>query len=818
MSDNISNSPKLSLNIERSAPPQFQQAEVSGIITSIDFSKRNGDPTKFRILCPNIGKTFDAVCDLFCPIRQGDTIYAWCMIAQDGKLHVCKPPFVQPAIDKDSMVQCLMRSLKQGYGPSMKIYSVLSKISGGDEAVIPFLTGIAQSWNDTRNSDILFMFNGVEPDDVKKLLSWWHRERNLRRLYLFGLNKKEINACRLTCDDIYQKCMNNPYTIPAIPIDKCDGILDRLNKKVDNNDKIRGNIVRVIWKNLHESGWTGTPTKFLSKQFPGIKEHVDALKQEYDMIAELNTAYLKFPHKVETFVASYIANKRLEDIIEYDTPIDETITRDDGKIVNRMGAHFTKELSEDQQKAVQGALDHSISLIIGAAGCGKTTCIGQILHNLDMRGVTYAICSFTGKAVARIREVTKKRSPSTIHRLISNTKKNQLDKKSSQFEKDIPLNDYEHVVIDEASMVTTELFYDFIQAYPNIKKITLVGDVNQLPPIGWGSLFQQILKSKTIPTYKLTTNYRVYTSDGERDGVILNANAIVSHDPLYPFEFVPTSNFSIIEGPIERVYDIVKGCFNAGIKADQLVIISPYNKSLDVLNRSFQSIYNEGARSITDSRNVKWMIGDRVMLTENDQEIGVFNGESGTIRDITNKAILVDFGQSGCHEFLLEPTHDQRSNYYQGTKSSYVKNGKRSDEVLDGDEGDIDDERTVKRLKHSYALTVDKSQGSEWDFVIVFIDEFNTGSFLNKNRIYTAITRTKRAAWMVVSDTDCFAETAVKLPAYRCENLALRISTKLPQLEPFMISRPASNLDMLGDMPIMPEEAYDTGIDCDDFD
>jgi len=1080
----------------------FQTAEVTGIITSVTYSQRRGEPTSFRINCPNMGKTFDAVCDFFCPIRQGDTIYALCMIGGDGKLHVARPPFVQPAIDKDSMIQCFMRSLKQGYHPANKMYNTVSQIAGGNECVIPFLSGIAQSWNDTHNVEILFMFGGIDSDDVKKLLTWWHKERNLRRLYLFGLTKKEINACRMTCDEIYQRCMSNPYTVPAIPIDKCDGIMDRLNKTPEQSERIRASIIRIIWKNLHESGWTGTPTRFLSRQFPGIREHVDILKSEYGMIAEMETAYLKFPHKVETYMSEYIANKRLSDNVQYDTPIDTCITLENGTIVNRMSAHFTRDLSEDQQRAVQGALDHTLSIVTGGAGCGKclapgtqilmfngqikniedikegeyvmgpdskarsvistcsgyddmfeikplkgqsftcnsshiltltkinnehlfdiplneylnlshternqyylfhkgvdfppknvplspyfvgfwlsssitktqdsllsklrdkridvitllqnldlinnvyipdiykinsreirlellaglidsevyifndyialshddnrlsddieylayslgfmvdrgskikiygehlnqiplfinknkifqskkstlqsfeiipkgnglyhgfqldgdgrfllndflvthnSTCIGQIIHNLELRGITYAVCAFTGKAVARIREITKKRNPATMHRLISNTRKNQLDKRSTQFEKDIPLADYEHVIIDEVSMVTTELLYDFVNAYPNIKKLTLVGDVNQLQPIGWGSLFYEILKSETIPTYTLTTNYRVYCADGERDGIILNANAIIHQDPLYPFEFTLTSNFNIIEGPIERVYDIIRGCFSSGIRSDQLVIITPYNRWLDIINRTFQDIYNVGARNVTDSRGVKWMIGDRVMLTENDQEIGVFNGESGTIRDITQKAVLVDFGESGSHEFLLEPTHDGRINYQQGTPNQYYKRGRAMDDVMDGDEGDIDDERTVKRIIHAYAMTVDKSQGSEWDFEIFFVPEFNTGSFLNKNRIYTALTRAKRAVWVVVSDIDSMNITSVKSPPYRCENLSRRLSSKLPNIKPFVISRPNDTLEMLNDLPIIPDEiypddAFDTGYDCDDFD
>jgi exodeoxyribonuclease V alpha subunit len=420
--------------------------------------------------------------------------------------------------------------------------------------------------------------------------------------------------------------------------------------------------------------------------------------------------------------------------------------------------------------------------------------------------------------VARLREVTKKRNSATMHRLISSSKKNQLDKRSNQFEKDIPLNEYEHVIIDEASMVTTELLYDFLQAYPKIKRLTLVGDVNQLPPIGWGSMMQQIMKSETIPTYRLTTNYRVYTMSGERDGVIMNANAIISHDPVYPFDFVPTTNFSLHEGPIERVFDILKGCFASSIKAEQIVIITPFNRYLEVLNKTFQSIYNVGARSVTDSRGVKWMIGDRVMLTQNDEDIGVFNGESGLITDITSKAVLVDFKQSGCHEFLLEPTQE-RANAQQGYAQKYNFRGTMPDEIRDGDEGDYDDERTVKNLAHSYALTVDKSQGSEWDFVILYVPEFSGGSFLNRNRIYTAITRTKRCCWVVVSDISLLNIAAVKLPAYRCENLARRLKDALPNLKPFRVPPPVQELEMTNDIrgtPEMPPGMEDQ-IDWDDY-
>jgi exodeoxyribonuclease V alpha subunit len=758
-----------------------QVVEVNGIILSISsFS----NPTVFKIYCPNMKKSFDAVSQNFCPIRVNDNICAICFIDSDQKLNLIKPPFVQPPLDRESTIQCLIKVLKKGHSVISKFYNKVSKMAGGDEMVISYISETSQSWEDKHDMELLYKFDGMDPDDIKRLLNWWHKEQNLRRLYLLGLNKKEINGCRMKCEEIYQSCKNNVFTLPAISLEKCDDINDRLGKTFNEDDKLRGGIVRIIWKNLHELGWTGSQIKYLSKQFPNLKDHIDILIKDYRVVVDLDTAYLKFPFKVETFVADFIIDKITEDFVTYDMPLDEVIKLKDGREIIRDSASFTgtKKLSEEQKKAIQGALDHNFSIITGAGGVGKTSVLVELVHNLELREIPYALTSFTGKATSRIREVTKKRSPSTMHRLIANTRRIKEDRRSNQFEKDIPLREYEHIIIDEVSMVTTELFYDLIIAYPNVNKITLVGDVNQLQPIGWGSLFKEIMISKTVPTYKLTTNYRSTTKKGNVDGIILNATAIISHDNSCPFEFIETENFTIIEGPEERVYDIIKEHFDKGIPVEKLVILSPFNKSLETLNKTFQQIYNGNSESIQDSRGVKWAVGDRVMLTENDSSIGVFNGETGIIKEVSEKDVTVQFENtsSGCHSFDLEPNQD-RINYSEGTSESYFKRGKEMDNVLDGDEGS-DLEKTVKKLTHAYALTVDKSQGSEFDNVIFYIPEFNCGSFLNKNRIYTGITRAKCNIWCVVTDIQAFNESAVKSPPYRCENLAKRLS-KLEQFD-----------------------------------
>lgn len=408
----------------------------------------------------------------------------------------------------------------------------------------------------------------------------------------------------------------------------------------------------------------------------------------------------------------------------------------------------------------------------------NTTCIREIVENLKNKESKYALCAFTGKAVSRLREVTGQRDAFTIHRLIHNASKELVH--------------YNHIIVDEASMLTTELFYKFIRIYSDVSNITLVGDTNQLQPIGWGMLFNSILKSETVPTCTLSTNYRVYTSNGERDGIILNANLIACHDNENPFEFEFTQNFSVISASLQGVYDILAGCKNGGIKSSQIVVLSPFNEYLDTLNSKFQEIFTPGDdNSVIESRGKKWIVGDRVMLIENDEETGIFNGETGIIDSIEPNTesgevdrIKVIFGGM-YYDFMLDPTSS----------------------------------RSIDKLKHAYALSIDKSQGSEWDFVIIAIPKIPTSKFINKNRMYTAITRTKRCCWIITEDIEALQDVVVRSPPYRCDNLSKRLTEILPNIKPYInITSTTSAMDtILSTNDDFEGYEFDDAIDCDDY-
>lgn len=767
----------------------YNIAELIGRVTYV--KRRKYGPVEFTVHTATMNKSYSCIYDGFCPLHENDTIYALCAIVGADKLQIIKPPFVQIPMDKESMVRCFMRVLRgSGFGniKANKLYDAIVDNSGSEDKVLTYLSELSNSWLQSRDVDILNLYNEIiRPEQMSKLLKWWHNSRDLRRLYLFGLTNKEINACRLPCQEIYERCIKNPYTLPAISMDKCEDILNRRNLEAAKDDIECGRVVRVIWDNQYKRSWTCTPTYQLCKQFPYIDKILDKLKDEYGVVVEHKTVYLENTAKVERLLAEKIIETVKGDYVVDDAPLDEIQFTEDGHEYLRESANFNNRgLSDDQMVAIQGSLDHKFSIIAGPAGTGKTLCIAEIVRNLELRHKSYVVCSFTGKAVSRIREVSKRRNASTIHRLINMGYK--IKKRSAKLEAHDPegiSEDFEYLIMDEASMTSCQLAYDLYKAFNHERAHILVGDPYQLPPIAWGNYFSQLINSRTIPTYMLTNNHRSYVVEGEQDGIILNATAIRNHNPDLPFEFIETDNFFTLEGNIERVYDLIQKFYAQGVQSKQLTILSPFNRELDDLNGTFQQIYDEGQDSVVDSRSKKWMVHDRVIMTKNDYDINVMNGEQGIVREITNKAILVDFGDAGCHEFLLEPTPAEERDKTFFSRRKFAT-GEVYNDLLDPNETQFDDdERTVKLLQHSYSITIDKSQGSEWDFVILYIASGTnaSGSFLHSKRMYTAITRAKRAIFLV-GDVEVMSKAAGMPMSRRFENLDTKLIEALPQIVP----------------------------------
>jgi hypothetical protein len=641
--------------------------------------------------------------------------------------------------------------LRKGQFKATQIYNAL-----GNEDAVDTLNILSKAYSTKNDVEIASCLTSIlEAEEIDKLLTRWWKDRVLRKLYLLGLNNKEIRGSEINASELYEVCIENPYTVPSIPLEKCATIMEIVGKDVNKLQIRCGEYLRHIYDSRNKWGNSCVPSEKLTK-FSDIGQHLTTMKEEYRIVADYASSYMKSVYDVECSVAKYIA-ERIRNQTEVPIKIEED-------------ADYTMGVSDEQKKAVCGALANDISIITGGAGTGKTTVIGQIVHNLKLRGIPHAIVSFTGKAVHRIKQVLQRPCSehnaipcdvcestavpaSTMHRMIYKAEKGQNP------------NPFCHLIIDECSMVTTELFSRFTNTFPGKYKITLVGDCNQLTPIGWGSLFSQLCQCKHVEKYVLNHNFRVHETE-EMNYIVYNAAAILQSDGE-SVEFEQGHNFSMMPGDISEAVNIVDALKEMGFNSDKLKVIAPYNATVNELNRRIQKMYSSESKlfaTCTIPRNdkpVEWREGDRVMMRINDYDIDVYNGEEGVVKAFagTSKSgypiLTIDFGPSGTHNVAVVSTGDEDNE----------------------EETDDKSERGIA-ISHSWAITVDKSQGSEWEYIVVFVPMGSKSVFLHKNRIYTALTRAKCAAWFT-GDLRSLSIGAGTEPPPRFEHLRDRIDKLL---------------------------------------
>ena len=361
----------------------------------------------------------------------------------------------------------------------------------------------------------------------------------------------------------------------------------------------------------------------------------------------------------------------------------------------------------------------------------NTTIIGEILNILELHKLKYVCSSFTGKAVVRLEEVIGKKGFSyTIDKLIK-----------------IKNIEFDYLILDETSMITTELFYRFIECYKNNKyKIIIVGDINQLQPINWGSLMKQLIETNIIKTFVLSYNHRL--KDKQNRTILTNSNLIInkSRDLAYPINFKIDKSFNIFDGNISTIEHIIASLYKFEVDYKKITILCPFNQYLDSLNNIFQTIYLFNNKTIYDSySNKNWYIGDRIMMLVNNYDIDVMNGEEGYVVDLSNLGITVNFkGKTHLFKFTNKP------------------------KTLNSEESETK-ELTTNNITHSFAITVHKSQGSENDYIIFYLP-----SKSDANLLYTGITRTSKIIWLI-SSLDILNQTCSHFQPTRKENLANKI-------------------------------------------
>ncbi len=368
------------------------------------------------------------------------------------------------------------------------------------------------------------------------------------------------------------------------------------------------------------------------------------------------------------------------------------------------------KLGEDQKKAVILAYENPLSIISGRAGTGKTTLLKTLCDFLRKNNKTFELCSYTGKAASVLTNKTNYQA-STIHRLFKIMPKNEDSESKESYFESRPTIDTNYLIIDEAGLLGMYLIKEIFSFITPSTKVILIGDDCQLLPINPGLIFHNLLKINGIPKIQLTKIYR----QGENSGIIKNASYVLDDKPLDPdssFEVLETKNIN------NKLEDLIK---NKEMLETQ--IISGYNKTdydngSKNINKKIQKIKTIG----NPFKSFRLNVGDKIINTKNNYNLGIFNGDMGYIEEIEVK---------GHNQTLV---------------CNFNKKRARISEKEERDAVDL-----------GYAISVHKAQGSEWDEVIVIAD-MQQIRMINKNWFYTAITRGSKKVTVITDNVSRLQE------------------------------------------------------------
>lgn len=443
----------------------------------------------------------------------------------------------------------------------------------------------------------------------------------------------------------------------------------------------------------------------------GIARLLEADRLVRERLAGITVIYLPELHEAETE-----CTRMLLDFAGHSFPEPRGLDRQIQAIAKESGIEYSGE----QTQAIREAATSGLLLITGGPGTGKTTILRGILELLGQNQLRCLLAAPTGRAAKRLTEVTGE-DASTIHRLLEAGIDPATGKMFFARDAENPLK-CDAVIVDEMSMVDVSLLYSLLQAIPTGKRLILVGDPDQLPPVGPGFPFGDMLRSGSLPTVRLTEIFR----QAQKSLIVMNAHR-VNQGEMPDLKCVSSDFFFMRRTSEEAVCALIRDLCatrlpqKMGIPTDQIQVLSPTRKGAVGtvnLNRLLQAALNPQSpdkkeRSYGD---YQFREGDRVMQIRNNYDIlwkkadgsavgaGIFNGDVGRIQTIdpASETLTVLF--------------DDRLAEYDFTQ--------------------------LGELEPAYAMTVHKSQGSEYRAVI--LTAWNGSPYLlSRSILYTAITRAR---------------------------------------------------------------------------
>lgn len=607
---------------------------------------------------------------------------------------------------------------------------------------------------------------GIGSARAKGIALAWEEQKQIKEIMMFlqgnGVSTSlAVRIYKQYGQDSINVVQSNPYQLArdvfGIGFRTADKIARQMGIPASAPERLKAGLVYALSSLSDEGHCFATREQLLKEAVPllevdrvSIEANLDALIAEGTLIPEdaddklpTNQAvYLK-----PFFLAEHGVSSRLRRIqMASRDRMTDFQTVDWARAFAWLDKQIPIQLTEQQMSAVQMALTSKVSILTGGPGTGKSTITGSIIRLLLARGRTVLLAAPTGRAAKRLSEATGLEAK-TIHRLLEFKPGGD-----GPFLRDAqnPL-DADLVIIDETSMVDILLMNHLLGAIDTGSHLLLVGDVDQLPSVGPGNVLRDIIASEVIPVTRLETIFR----QAEDSYIIVNAHRInQGQPPAFArnasdfFLFAETDPQKAADWVVDLVSQRVPARFGFNPQTD-IQVLSPMHRGavgVGELNQRLQEVLNPPAPGKAEYRHGSRVFreGDRVMQIKNDYERLVFNGDMGRIErlDLEEAAALIDFdGRAVTAEFS------------------------QLDEVV-----------------HAYAVSIHKSQGSEFPVVIIPLLTQHY-LMLQRNLLYTGVTRARKLVVLVGSKQAIAMAVRNDRIASRNTKLAKRIKEYTPPKE-----------------------------------
>jgi len=617
-----------------------------------------------------------------------------------------------------------------------------------------------------REPELLAQVPGISREKAKLFGEEYRQQAGMRQLMeFFALHhlptELAVKCYKLYGEQTVELLYDDPYLLMDKGLDAPFGAVDRFAVELgvagDDPRRVEAGIVFELTYNLSaghsflpENKLIAATAQLLSIEPSDVQQGLERLS-ESDRVVRQVLADIQIAYLPELYEAEIYATGRLLQHANQHFPEPHNLK----SLMKKVASDSQVEYSPQQAEAIRAAATHGVLLITGGPGTGKTTILNGILSLLGHMQLRCVLAAPTGRAAKRLTEVTGEEA-STIHRLLEvGIDPATGDMVFGKNEDDLLKADA--VIVDEMSMVDVLLLHSLLKAVPRNKRIILVGDPDQLPPVGPGFPFGDMLRSNALPTVRLTEVFR----QAQQSLIVMNAHRI-NAGQLPDLRQVKSDFFFMRRNSEEAVCQTIAELVSArlpknmGIPADQIQVLSPTRKGgvgTVNLNRLLQRSLNPAAPNKKERQNGDFSFreGDRVMQIRNNYDImwkktdgsavgtGIFNGDVGTVTAIDPHA-----------ETLTVVFDDREADY---------------------------DFSMLNELEPAYAITVHKSQGSEYRAVI--LAAWNGSPYLlSRSVLYTAVTRARELLIIVGREEVVVTMTENAKRNRRYTGLKLRLQGK----------------------------------------